>query len=289
MKSFKSPAAAGGVGPMDFTIQVAGKTDVGCVRTNNEDNYGYDTEYGIFVVCDGMGGEAAGEVASKLAVTTMLSYFRHPTDTGDYPPFGRKFDGASRNANALASAIQLANHEIRKSANSDLRNSGMGTTIVAALVKGPTVSIAHVGDSRVYLVRDRAIQQLTADHSLVMEQVRRGLITAEEAGRSDLQNVIVRSLGVDDSVEPELTDLDAHPDDKLLFCSDGLIRHVPDARILELIMSSSGLEEACERLIAAAKAGGGSDNVTCLLVRFVSQPWFHKVFSTETPKSEESS
>lgn len=282
-------SSGGGVDPMHFIIQVAGKTDVGCVRKNNEDNYGYDTEHGIFVVCDGMGGEAAGEVASKIAVATMLSYFRRATEAGEYAAYGRTFEGVSRNANALASAIQLANQTVRQSAREDVNHAGMGTTIAAALIKGGAVSIAHVGDSRVYLVRDKKIRQLTTDHSLVMEQVRRGLITVEEAGRSELQNVIVRSLGVDDEVEPDLSDFDAQSGDTLLFCSDGLIRHVSDPQICEVLISAPTTEGACDELIAAAKAAGGSDNITCVVVRLVAQPWLKKVFSTETAKSEESS
>jgi PPM family protein phosphatase len=274
---------------MNFTIQVAGRTDVGCVRRNNEDSYGYDTEHGIFVVCDGMGGEAAGEVASKIAVTTVLSYFRDAGANGGYPAIGRTFEGASPNANALASAIQLANQAIRQSAMNDSRKTGMGTTIVAALVRDSEVSIANVGDSRIYLVRDHKIRQLTNDHSLVMEQVRRGLMTAEEAGRSELQNVIVRALGLEQGVEPDLADLDVHPEDTLLFCSDGLFRHLSDAQIVEVLTSTSTVEEACDCLIEAAKLGGGSDNITCVLVRLVAQPWFRKMFSAETPKSEEPS
>lgn len=273
---------------MNFTLQVAGKTDVGCVRKNNEDSFGYDTEHGIFVVCDGMGGVAAGEVASMIGVTTVLSYFRHAPENGEFPKYGRAFEGVSRDANALGSAIQMANHAIRQSGMSDLRHAGMGSTIVAAFVGKDSVSIAHVGDSRIYLVRDNTIQQLTNDHSLVMEQVRRGLITAEEAEGSDLQNLIVRALGPDEEVKPDLADLDIHPDDTLLFCSDGLTRHVVDDQILATIVTASSVDQACDGLIEAAKAGGGTDNITCVLVRFVSQPWYRKLFSPETPKVQES-
>src|SRR5882762_3067722 len=139
---------------MKLTIQVAGKTDVGLVRANNEDNLGFDTTSGVFVVCDGMGGQAAGERASKIAVDTVMGYFRKGANAGQ-----------------------------------DIRYTGMGTTIVAVAVEGDEFSVAHVGDSRAYLLRGGVIQQLTNVHSLVMEQVRRGLMTPEDAEKSTVQNV----------------------------------------------------------------------------------------------------
>lgn len=252
---------------MELALEVAGKTDVGCVRTNNEDSFGYDAERGIFVVCDGMGGAAAGEIASNLGVTTVLSYFQEAANASGYPAFERVFEGYSDDANALANAIHSANRVIKQSATAN--QAGMGTTIVAVLVKGSAVSIAHVGDSRIYLVRDAAIEQLTHDHSLVMERVRRGLMTAEEAAVSEMQNIITRALGADEQVEPDLADLQMLAGDTLLLCSDGLVRHVSDDRILQMIGNAESVDGSCDALIEAAKAGGGSDNVTCILLRFV--------------------
>ena len=143
---------------MRFTLEVAGKTDVGCVRATNEDNFGYDTQLGIFVVCDGMGGQAAGEVASKIGVDTVLDYFRH-ADRGKYPTIGDPIEGFSDRANALASAIRKANSEVIKVASEGTGKTGMGSTIVAVLVKENFLSVAHVGDSRIYLIRGGNIQQ----------------------------------------------------------------------------------------------------------------------------------
>src|SRR5258707_7354172 len=160
---------------MKLTIQVAGKTDVGLVRANNEDNLGFDTTSGVFVVCDGMGGQAAGERASKIAVDTVMGYCRKGANESQ-EVFGRVIERLSARANALARAIQLANQTINQEAGQDTRYTGMGTTIVAVAVEGDEFSVAHVGDSRAYLLRGGVIQQLTNDHSLVMEQVRRGLM-----------------------------------------------------------------------------------------------------------------
>jgi serine/threonine protein phosphatase PrpC len=263
---------------MKLTTQAAGKTDIGLVRKNNEDNFGYDTRTGIFVVCDGMGGQAAGEIASKIAVDTVLGYFREEEKGRGSEVLGREIAEVSELANALANAVQLANKAIRAASAQEAGSAGMGCTIVAARVEGNLFSIAHVGDSRIYLVRGGAIQQLTTDHSLVMEQVRRGMITLEEAEHFEMQNVIVRALGSEDSVEPDLADLSLEENDTLLLCCDGLSRFVKDTAMLELINAGKSLEETCDALIEAAKSGGSDDNITCLLIRAVWQSWGGRIF-----------
>src|SRR5437867_4180027 len=220
--------------PMKLGIQVEGKTDVGRVRTNNEDNFGFDIREGIFVVCDGMGGRAAGERASQIAVETVLGYFQHDLHGADTQILGKTFESVSQRANALNRAIQLANQAIHEEAARNPIYSGMGSTIVAVLVDGNLFSLANVGDSRVYVIRGEAIQQLTNDHSLVMEQVRRGLITLEEAENSAIQNVIVRALGSEESVEPDLENHEFTPGDILLLCSDGLSRYVKESTVMEV-------------------------------------------------------
>ncbi|MGH9564478.1 MAG: Stp1/IreP family PP2C-type Ser/Thr phosphatase [Candidatus Angelobacter sp.] len=266
---------------MTFAIEVAGQTDVGCVRTNNEDNFGYDARCGIFVVCDGMGGQAAGEVASKMAVDALLEYFRDPANMPSLSN-GRLITSGGE-AKSLATAINRANHAIHAAGNGQLGRSGMGSTIVAALVRGHSLAIAHVGDSRIYLVRHGAIQQLTQDHSLVMEQVRLGYITREQAERSELQNVILRALGPEADVEADVEDRMALPGDLLLMTSDGLTRHVTEDEILNIVTACGSLERACAALVRAAKDRGGDDNITCLLLRIVERPWYKnllgKVFS----------
>lgn len=262
---------------MSLSVQVAGKSDVGCVRTNNEDNFGYDTRYGIFVVCDGMGGQAAGEVASKMGVDAMLEYFR--SDNGTQKQGMRKFEGVSERASALGNAILRANEAVFKASHEGQKeHAGMGSTIVSVLVRDNFLSVGHVGDSRIYLIRNRKMQQLTNDHSLVMEQVRRGLMTVAEAEKSEIQNIILRALGSEENVEPDLDDLIAMPGDTLLLASDGLTKEVKDPEMLKIVNSASSLERACEQLIQAAKNNGGDDNITCLLVQIVDEPWYRRFF-----------
>ncbi len=254
-------------------VQAAGKTDIGVVRTNNEDNFGFDVRAGVFIVCDGMGGQAAGELASKIAVDTVLGYFRHDPRRTASPVLGRTFEGVSERATALANAIQLANQAIQTAAAHTAEHAGMGSTIVAVRAEGNLFSTANVGDSRIYLVREGGIQQLTRDHSLVMEQVRRGLMTMEEAEHSKMQNVIVRALGSEDSVEPDLEDHEFAPGDVLLLCSDGMSRYVKEGTMVEVVTRNAALEQSCDELIQAAKGGGSDDNITCLLLRVVEQTW----------------
>lgn len=261
---------------MSFVIQAAGVTDIGLVRKNNEDNFGYDLRNGIFVVCDGMGGQQAGELASKIAVDTVLDYFTH-TESSAQPISGANFVGVSKRAIGLATAIQLANQAIHEKGASDLRLAGMGSTIVAVAVEGDLFSIANVGDSRIYLIRKNSVTQLTSDHSLVMEQVRRGLMTLEEAEHSRMQNVIIRALGTDDSVEPDLADHEFNPNDVLLLCSDGMSRYVKEEKMAEAVNQDS-LEQACADLIEAAKNGHSDDNITCLLIRAVQPSWKDRLF-----------
>jgi protein phosphatase len=263
---------------MKLVIGTAAKTDVGLVRANNEDNFGYDVRHGIFAVCDGMGGQAAGELASKIAVETVLDHLSRDNESGAQI-FGRGFSEVSEQANRLAHAIQLANQAIHEAAEQRADLTGMGSTIVAVFVEeqGRQYTIANVGDSRAYLIRGETIQQLTSDHSLVMEQVRRGLITMEEAEQSKMQNVIVRALGTEDSVEPDLQDREFAGGDVLLLCSDGLSRYAKESDIVDVVCLAINLEKACEGLIELAKAGNSDDNITCLLMRAEEQSWSERL------------
>ena len=262
---------------MKTVIEAAGKTDVGLVRTNNEDSVGYDLASGVFVVCDGMGGQAAGEKASRIAVSSVLDYFQNLDRPTDSKVISQRIRGVSREANQLAAAVRLANQAIREASSRNPQWAGMGSTIVAVLCHGNQFSVAHVGDSRVYLNRGNEIHQLTNDHSLVMEQVRRGLMTQDEADHSKLQNVIVRALGPDESVEPDLQDHELLSGDTLLLCSDGLSRYVKENDLCEVLRSSQDLESACDRLIELAKTGSSDDNITCLLIRAGDQPWYKRL------------
>ena len=257
--------------PMPISLVVAGRSDVGCVRSNNEDSFDYrlapDRHSGIFVVCDGMGGQACGEVASRLAVATVLEYVDHREPDRPLPGSA---SGSTSDAALLAAAVAEANRAIFAAAIRDADKAGMGTTIVAALVRGDAVAIAHVGDSRAYLHRGDTLQQLTADHSLVMEQVRRGILTNEEAQTSSLQNIILRALGTEENVETDVSDLAAIAGDVLLLCTDGLTRMLSDAEIAPVLAATAAqdLQHACDDLVQKARAAGGEDNITCLLVRF---------------------
>jgi len=260
---------------MALAVEVAGKTDVGCVRTNNEDNFGFDSRYGIFVVCDGMGGQAAGEVASKMGVDILLDYFR--TQASGAANQSLNGQNGSSGVQSLANAIELANKTIFQAGQQQNGRNGMGSTIVAALVRGNSLAIANVGDSRIYLVRQGTIQQLTQDHSLVMEQVRRGYITLQQAQQSEMQNIILRALGSEEVVEADIEDLIALPGDVLVMASDGLTRYVPDEDILKIVQGRPDLQQACNELVKKARDCGGDDNITCLLVRIVDRPWYQKI------------
>ncbi len=170
----------------------------------------------------------------------------------------------------------------------NLHHAGMGSTIVAVAVEGNLFSIANVGDSRIYLIRRNEVHQLTNDHSLVMEQVRRGLMTLEEAERSKMQNVIVRALGTDESVDPDLEDHEFSSDDVLLLCSDGMSRYVKDEKMAEAVNQES-LEQACTDLIQAAKSGGSDDNITCLLLRAIPSSWKDRIFGRHPGQTDQKS
>jgi serine/threonine protein phosphatase PrpC len=249
---------------MSLILDVAGLTDVGLVRTSNEDSFGYDERLGIFVVCDGMGGHAAGEVASRIAVDTVLGYFREREPAVRQDAY---LDDAPLGARLLAEAVKQANDAILEYAEVHKNTSGMGTTLVAVRFIDDTVSIANVGDSRIYLLRDGQLLQLTEDHSLVMEQVRRGMLTLEEAKRSSAQNIITRALGTDETTLPDLGEFPAQAGDVLLLATDGVLRHVEDNEIREILLQVTSLKAACATLIDAANEGGGDDNSTCVLVR----------------------
>ena len=252
---------------MRFSVQAAGKTDVGSVRANNEDNFGYDLERQIFVLCDGMGGEAAGEVASRLAVNQILAYFMRDPSIVEVQSQNQVIPESAR---LLRTAIQVANRAIYEDAVANPKRKGMGTTVVGVLLGEDAFSVAHLGDSRLYRIREKVVEQLTTDHSLVMEQVHRGLLTSEEAAHSYMQNLITRALGVWDIVEPELGTHSARSGDLLLLCSDGFSRFVPEERTLELVSESNDLQHCCESLIEAAKRLGSDDNISCVLVRIVT-------------------
>lgn len=232
----------------------AAVTNRGRKRASNEDAFGYSIEHGIYVVCDGMGGAAGGEIASSIAVDEVLRMF------------SQREAGAPL-ARVAEEAVGAANREIHTRAQRNPRLNGMGTTLVAVVVDQQQVSVLNVGDSRCYRVRQGRLEQLTLDHSLVEEQVRLGRMTPHEALRSPLRNVITRALGTQSSVTPDCFQFEAQPDDLFLLCSDGLTREVPDDTIQALLSGREPLEECAARLVEAANKAGGRDNITCVLVQ----------------------
>jgi serine/threonine protein phosphatase PrpC len=249
---------------MSLGLEVVGRTDVGRVRPSNEDHFGFDERLGVFVVCDGMGGHAAGEVASQIAVDTVLSFFQERKSGIEDDAY---LGDAPVGARLLAEAVKQANDAILAYADENKNTSGMGTTLVAARYCDGTFSIANVGDSRIYLFREGQLLQLTEDHSLVMEQVRRGMITLEQAKKSSAQNIITRALGTDESTLPDLGEFPAQGGDILLLTTDGVLRHVDDDDITSILLQLPSLQAACDTLIDAANEGGGEDNSTCMLIR----------------------
>ena len=242
------------------------KSDTGLKRPHNEDRFIVDHSLGLYVVCDGMGGSNAGEIASALAVEAIHAHLAEAANSPNLPLIGPRDPTMSAPANRLASAIRVANDVIHRESWSRPDYEGMGTTVVAARLSGEMLAIAHVGDSRLYLVRDGIIQALTTDHSWVAEQILKGVMTEEEAERSPRRNIVTRALGVDSSVDVELTEVPVKDGDMLLLCSDGLTRGVRPNDILHILSGSEDLPTMSDRLIAMANEAGGDDNTTVVVV-----------------------
>jgi len=240
---------------------------VGRVRGNNEDNFKLEPELNLFVLSDGMGGEAHGEIASQLAVETVVKYCREAINGKGTLPLGPAQPDLQPKTNHLVNAIRAANKTIFEAAQADGEKKGMGATIVSIWVDGERLCVAHVGDSRVYMLRGTDLQQLTEDHSLVAEQVRRGIITPEQAKNSKMQSVLLRALGIDEEVEIDASEHLLMDGDAILLCSDGLDRMVTDEEIASALLTTPGAQPATERLIELALEGGGEDNVTVVLLR----------------------
>ena len=243
------------------------KTDVGRRRTGNEDSFCLAPELNLFVVCDGMGGHAAGEVASRLAVDTIHESMQKYLAGENVPLVGEPRQDCSPPSNFLLSSIQMANKAIYEKAQSHPDYAGMGTTIVAVLGIGDRLALTHVGDSRIYRVRDGKIAQVTKDHSVVQMQLDRGIITPEEAAESQYRHMITRALGLKAVVEIDLVEESAAEGDLLLLCSDGLSDLVAAQEMLGKITANSAqLGAACQALVNLANERGGVDNITTMLV-----------------------
>jgi protein phosphatase len=250
------------------------------MRSNNEDNFKVVPELNLAVLSDGMGGEAHGEVASQMAAESVAEYCVQAAQDPSTPPVAEIRPELEEHTNRLVSAVVAANQKIFDTAQKNSTHKGMGATVVAVWVNDQRMSLAHVGDSRAYLLRSGELQQLTEDHSLVAEQVRRGIITQQQADTSENASVLLRAMGIEQEVQ---VDADEHllmEGDIVLLCSDGLTRMVTEPEIASTMLTHPGLQEAADRLIALANEYGGADNITVVLIRakgssngFIARIW----------------
>ena len=256
-----------------MNIEFGARSDTGRARENNEDSFASAPELNLFVLSDGMGGLAAGELASKLACETIIRRCRDAESNPALPLMGEHLAALSVTSNRLASAIRVANHVVYAAAQSNEQKRGMGATVVAAwFADEQRVSVAHVGDSRIYRLRGAEFVQLTQDHSFVAEQVRRGMMTQYEADNSNMQNMLLRALGVEPEVQVELNEKDLLEDDTLLLCSDGLTRELSNVQISATLLEAGSAQESADRLIELANQAGGGDNITAVVVRYAAKP-----------------
>ncbi len=254
-----------------WTIQTAGLSDRGLRRSHNEDSLSVVPSLGLFVVADGMGGHNAGEVASRQAIESMVTFI-HSAGSGDGQNWPVQPDPKlSTHENRLVAAIKLANRDVCRLSMEYPEYQGMGTTLVALLAdpEHSTAAIAHVGDSRCYRVRDGKLEKLTYDHSWVEEQLQRGIITAQEARGHRWKNVITRALGNKLDVEVDVQSATIAEQDLFLLCSDGLSGMVAADELEQLAREEPDLEELARKMIIAANNAGGQDNISLILIRFL--------------------
>ena len=256
--------------PEQIPLTWAVRTDAGLRRSSNEDSFSSRPDLGLFIVADGMGGHVAGEVASRVAVESIAAFIEETAgaDRNRTWPFPFEPD-LSFEANRLKAAFRLANRRIAAEIadSQDLR--GMATT-ASALLRGPeNACVAHIGDSRVYVLRaDGTLKQLTEDHSWVEEQVRAGTLTPSAARQHPWRNVVTRALSGGEDPEVDVVEITPKPGERYLLCSDGLFGVVPDEQIAELLGDREApLEDICGRLIDAANAAGGPDNITAMILQ----------------------
>ncbi len=244
-------------------------SDAGLKRTLNEDSFIADPETGFFAVADGMGGHTAGEIASRIAIETIHEIMKNESHVESGAD--SLFDPALSNAaNLLKSAIIEGNRKILALALSRGELRGMGTTIVAAKIKGDSLAVGFVGDSRAYLIRNGNMHQITVDHSWVNEQIKNGLMKKSEAEGHPLRNVITRALGINEEVTVDVIDHTLLHEDILVLCSDGLNTCLTDREILESVLACrNDLHQACDTLIKKANSNGGEDNITVILIQTI--------------------
>ncbi|WP_424192517.1 Stp1/IreP family PP2C-type Ser/Thr phosphatase [Ampullimonas aquatilis] len=265
--------------PHKLKLEIASVTDIGLVRRGNEDMIGHHEASGLFVLADGMGGYNAGEIASSMAVEGLLEALPPELDKHD-------FQSSSDSLHEiLTKGIESVNLSIFKAAQSETKYAGMGTTLVVGTFQHGYITIAHIGDSRAYRLRDFRLTQLTHDHSLLQEQIDIGLLSEDQARQSPHRNLVTRALGVEANVLPEIHDHTVRNGDLFLFCSDGLTDMINDENIAQLLLdgqqpgvipppseSAPSVQTMVNRLLQAALHAGGDDNTSIILVRVIETP-----------------
>lgn len=249
-------------------ITSAAASHTGLRRAENEDAFSARTELGLYIVADGMGGHAAGEVASHLAVEVIETFIRDTADADPNQTWPFPYDpNFSLNGNRMKAAFRLANRRIAKAMEGDEALKGMATTAAAILIGSAEPVIAHVGDSRIYLWRKGTLSQVTQDHSWVGEQVRAGVLSDDDARRHPWRNVVTRALSGGEDPEVDVKELALEDGDRLLICSDGLSGVVSPEKLQELIAKTDSLDDTCQVLIDAANEAGGPDNITVAMLK----------------------
>jgi protein phosphatase len=258
---------------MDLTqvLEIASCTDPGMVRSHNEDSIAADAANGLVVLADGMGGYNAGEVASGMATTVIVTEMQQIlANATPYQIDPRTNQEIAKRL--VREQVLKANSSIYQAAQSQPQYAGMGTTLVVALFYDNRVLVAHLGDSRLYLLRQGKFKQVTRDHSLLQEQIDSGLISPEQAKHAQHKNLVTKALGIDPSVEPEIHEYPAKPGDLYLLCSDGLCDMVEDEDISMTLQALGGnLKLAAQQLVQMANDNGGRDNVSVILVRVLRE------------------
>ena len=250
-----------------MAVSWAARSDPGLKRHTNEDTWCARPDLGLFAVADGMGGHAAGEVASRVAISAIEAFTGETAAADTHRTWPVPYDPAlSLNANRLKAAVRIANRKIAEASADATDLRGMATTACAVIIQGATASVAHVGDSRVYLLRHGELRQLTLDHSWVEEQVRAGMLDAHAARQHPWRNVVTRALSGGEDPEADVTDMELAPGDRLLLCSDGLTSVVSHEEIRTCLRAKADLDTICRSLIDAANKGGGPDNITVLVL-----------------------
>lgn len=255
----------------NILIEAAGGTDAGRVRSNNEDSFFCDPQQGIFIVADGMGGHNSGEVASSLAVEMVRDFLIHKSESLKNLPRLKQ----------VILALEAANALVYEKGRAFPKNAGMGTTIVCALSDGNTLTVAHVGDSRLYLFRNGNLVSLTEDHSVIQDQIRDGLISGDDAAQSHLKNILTRAIGAAPDVVVDASEHPLFSGDTFLLASDGLMKMLPDQEITNILSLNLDPSKTVSLLISKACNAGGVDNITVIVARTIKKQRMLPVFMSK--------